>query len=230
MPARRQSPRNRCRRHASHRPHPAVRSLSGAATRSARAQSRRHRAIRRRPRRPRPCAHRSRRARAGPAPAVPARPAWTPARSAGPAPARCPAPIAIARRTPVNAPGPRPMAIASSCDLATPASASSCSAQGNDSSAWRRGAISKRSCTSPSSHRATEQASVAVSKASSFMRGNVDCARGRPDWAATVRSACLPDRRRNRSCPARRPRDGRARCSLPRAAPPASRRGRRRGN
>src|SRR3546814_18331001 len=49
-------------------------------------------------------------------------------------------------------------------------SASSCPAQGRASSAWRRGATSKRSRTSPSTQTATEQPSVAVSNASSFTR------------------------------------------------------------
>jgi hypothetical protein len=55
-----------------------------------------------------------------------------------------PCAIAIARRTPVNAPGPRPTAIASSCDFARPASHSSACAHGNASSAWRRGAKRSR--------------------------------------------------------------------------------------
>ena len=58
---------------------------------------------------------------------------------------------------------------ASSDARATPACASNSSAQGNASSACRRGATSKRSCTCPSAYSATEQASVAVSKASSFI-------------------------------------------------------------
>ena len=80
-----------------------------------------------------------------------------------------PCAMAIARRTPVNAPGPRPTAIASSCARAMPASASSISAHGRASSAWRRGAISNRSRTAPSTCSAMEQASVEVSMASSFM-------------------------------------------------------------
>ena len=50
--------------------------------------------------------------------------------------------IAIARRTPVNAPGPRATAMASSEDLAMPASARRASVQGRIRSVWRRGATS----------------------------------------------------------------------------------------
>ena len=80
-----------------------------------------------------------------------------------------PCAMAIARRTPVKAPGPRLSAMPSSWRRLMPASASSASAHGRLSSACRRGAISKRSSTCPSTCRATEQASVAVSKASSFI-------------------------------------------------------------
>ena len=74
------------------------------------------------------------------------------------------------RRTPVNAPGPRPTATAASSLRAMPASASRASAHGRASSAWRRGAISKRSISRSSAATATLQASVEVSSAISFIR------------------------------------------------------------
>ena len=76
---------------------------------------------------------------------------------------------ATASRTPVNAPGPIPTAIASNWDFLMSASASNCSAHGKANCVCCLGAISKRSKISPSIYKATEQASVAVSNANNFM-------------------------------------------------------------
>src|SRR4051812_45756686 len=71
-------------------------------------------------------------------------------------------------RTPAKLPGPTPQAKPSSCAKARPASASSACTCGSNCCVWERPATAKRSTSEPSSHRATEQASVAVSIARSF--------------------------------------------------------------
>ena len=74
-----------------------------------------------------------------------------------------PCATATARRTPVNAPGPRPKATASSCVFATPASIKSASTNTSTLCAWRLAPSMARSVTCPRCKSATEQRSVEVS-------------------------------------------------------------------
>lgn len=80
----------------------------------------------------------------------------------------------VAMRTPVKLPGPRPKAMASSALNVSPLSASTSCTMGNNSAACSRGASCERACTVSPSSRATEQNSVALSRASIFTGWSAD--------------------------------------------------------